>query len=56
MREVQALVWLVQVPVVSGVLELVGIFVSSWFVYRYLIFGPGVLPLARCFDHFSPHH
>jgi hypothetical protein len=29
------------IPVVSGILELVGIFVTSWFVYRYLVFGPG---------------
>ena len=29
------------IPIVSGVLELVGIFVTSWFVYRYLVFGPG---------------
>ena len=29
------------IPIVNGVLELVGIFVSSWFVYRYLVFGPG---------------
>eukprot|EP01025_Chloroclados_australasicus_P043647 TRINITY_DN4683_c1_g1_i2.p3 TRINITY_DN4683_c1_g1~~TRINITY_DN4683_c1_g1_i2.p3 ORF type:complete len:141 (+),score=16.03 TRINITY_DN4683_c1_g1_i2:185-607(+) len=28
------------VPIISGVFELVGIFVSSWFVYRYLVFGP----------------
>lgn len=28
------------IPVVSGVFELVGVFVSAWFVYRYLIFGP----------------
>jgi CAAD domains of cyanobacterial aminoacyl-tRNA synthetase len=30
------------IPVVSGVLELVGVFVTSWFVYRYLVFGPGM--------------
>lgn len=29
------------IPIISGVLELVGIFVTSWFVYRYLVFGPG---------------
>eukprot|EP00892_Ulva_mutabilis_P001503 jgi/Ulvmu1/11353/UM075_0013.1 len=29
-----------QIPVVSGIFELIGIFVSSWFVYRYLVFGP----------------
>jgi len=28
------------IPVVSGGLELVGLFVSAWFVYRYLIFQP----------------
>lgn len=28
------------IPIISGVLELVGIFVTSWFVYRYLVFGP----------------
>lgn len=32
-----------KVPIVSGALELVGIFVTSWFVYRYLVFGPGAL-------------
>jgi CAAD domains of cyanobacterial aminoacyl-tRNA synthetase len=30
------------IPVVSGILELVGVFVTSWFVYRYLVFGPGM--------------
>lgn len=30
-----------KIPVVSGLFELIGIFVSSWFVYRYLVFGPG---------------
>lgn len=28
------------VPLVSGIFKLVGIFVSSWFVYRYLVFAP----------------
>ncbi|NJO33504.1 MAG: hypothetical protein HC869_10505 [Rhodospirillales bacterium] len=35
-----------KIPIVSGILELVGIFVTSWFVYRYLVFGPGaILPI-----------
>lgn len=29
-----------KLPVVGGVLELVGLLVTGWFVYRYLIFGP----------------
>lgn len=33
-----------KIPVVSGLFELIGIFVSSWFVYRYLVFGPGMTP------------
>lgn len=33
-----------KIPVVSGLFELIGIFVSSWFVYRYLVFGPGTTP------------
>ena len=27
-------------PIIGGLLELVGLVVTSWFVYRYLIFGP----------------
>lgn len=29
-----------KLPVIGGLLELVGLVVTSWFVYRYLIFGP----------------
>jgi hypothetical protein len=29
------------VPLFSGLFKLIGIFVSSWFVYRYLVFAPG---------------
>lgn len=29
-----------RLPIVGGLLELVGLVVTSWFVYRYLIFGP----------------
>ena len=36
-----------RIPVVSGVLELVGIFVTAWFVYRYLVFGPGVPTMVK---------
>jgi hypothetical protein len=28
------------VPLFSGLFKLIGIFVSSWFVYRYLVFAP----------------
>ena len=28
------------IPIVAPALELVGTFVTAWFVYRYLIFGP----------------
>lgn len=28
------------VPLISGLFKLIGIFVSSWFVYRYLVFAP----------------
>lgn len=40
------------IPVISGVLELVGIFVTSWFVYRYLVFGPGAPTAAPHFVSF----
>lgn len=36
-----------KIPVVSGLFELIGIFVSSWFVYRYLVFGPGTISRVR---------
>ncbi|GMH38371.1 hypothetical protein BSKO_06255 [Bryopsis sp. KO-2023] len=29
-----------KLPLVGGLLELVGIFVTAWFIYRYLVFGP----------------
>lgn len=29
-----------KLPVIGGLLELVGLVVTSWFVYRYLVFGP----------------
>lgn len=29
-----------KLPIVGGLLELVGLVVTSWFVYRYLVFGP----------------
>ena len=29
-----------RLPVIGGLLELVGLVVTSWFVYRYLVFGP----------------
>jgi CAAD domains of cyanobacterial aminoacyl-tRNA synthetase len=30
-------------PIIPGIFKLVGIFVSAWFTYRYLIFSPGAL-------------
>lgn len=29
-----------KLPVIGGLLELVGLLVTGWFAYRYLIFGP----------------
>ena len=29
-----------KLPLVGGLLELVGLLVTGWFVYRYLVFGP----------------
>jgi len=29
-----------RIPIVSDLIELVGIGVSAWFIYRFLIFGP----------------
>lgn len=29
-----------KLPFVGFLLEVVGIFVTGWFVYRYLVFGP----------------
>lgn len=29
-----------RIPIVSGVIELVGLGVTGWFIYRYLLFGP----------------
>lgn len=29
-----------KLPIIGGLLELVGLVVTSWFVYRYLVFGP----------------
>lgn len=37
-----------KIPVISGMFELIGIFVSSWFVYRYLVFGPGTPACNLC--------
>jgi hypothetical protein len=52
-----------KIPVISGVLELVGIFVTSWFVYRYLVFGPGAHILTATAAYrvsfsclLQPHH
>ncbi|KAL8138606.1 hypothetical protein V2J09_004607 [Rumex salicifolius] len=36
-----------KLPVLPGVLELIGIFYSSWFVYRYLLFKPDREELVR---------
>lgn len=41
-----------KLPLVGGLLELVGLVVTGWFAYRYLIFGPDrstSLPLLLCF-------
>lgn len=29
-----------KLPVIGGLLELVGLLVTGWFIYRYLVFGP----------------
>lgn len=44
-----------RIPVISGSLELVGIFVSSWFVYRYLVFGPGERFVSICLEYVYSH-
>lgn len=31
-------------PLFSGAFQLVGIFVTGWFTYRYLVFAPGIVP------------
>lgn len=28
------------IPLFSGIFKLIGIFVTSWFIYRYLVFAP----------------
>lgn len=39
-------------PILPGLLELVGLIVTSWFVYRYLIFGPDREELMANIDVF----
>ena len=29
-----------KLPIIGGLLELVGLLVTGWFIYRYLVFGP----------------
>ena len=29
-----------RLPLIGGLLEFIGLVVTGWFVYRYLIFGP----------------
>lgn len=29
-----------RIPIVSNIIELIGIGVTGWFTYRYLVFGP----------------
>ncbi|KAL3160498.1 hypothetical protein ABBQ32_010808 [Trebouxia sp. C0010 RCD-2024] len=41
-----------KLPIVGGLLELVGLVVTSWFVYRYLIFGPDREELKQNLDKF----
>jgi hypothetical protein len=41
-----------KLPLVGGLLELVGLLVTGWFTYRYLIFGPDREELAANIDAF----
>ncbi|DBB07228.1 hypothetical protein WJX77_003629 [Trebouxia sp. C0004] len=41
-----------KLPVIGGLLELVGLVVTSWFVYRYLVFGPDREELKTNLDKF----
>mmetsp|Transcript_16984 Transcript_16984/g.40521 ORF Transcript_16984/g.40521 Transcript_16984/m.40521 type:complete len:150 (-) Transcript_16984:57-506(-) len=39
-------------PVIGDLFELIGLFVTGWFVYRYLIFGPDRAELKQKIDAF----
>ncbi|KAK9788160.1 hypothetical protein WJX73_004257 [Symbiochloris irregularis] len=41
-----------RLPLVGGLLELVGLLVTGWFVYRYLVFGPDRDELKQNLDKF----
>lgn len=52
-----------KLPIIGGLLELVGLLVTGWFVYRYLVFGPDrwvaipmpFLDLLQCQSPCSEH-